>query len=407
MASKETVPGTSERTYLSSHPWISFQLDLRRIPAHVWMLLGVASSHADHIANSMLKPETGQELHQLFLAKGVHATTAIEGNTLNEEDALKAIQGRLELPVSQQYLGQEIRNIIDAANEIKNELVDSPAASTRLARGKIENFNLMVLRDLPVDETTVAGQIRNHSVGVAQYRGAPHQDCEYLLDRLCEWLNESDLNTDDPEKQVPYAILKAIIAHLYVAWIHPFGDGNGRTARLVEVQILLAAELPAPACHLLSNHYNLTRAEYYRQLDIAGRTGDPIPFIDYAVRGLVDGLQDALEKIRAQQFEDRWEQYVYETFGELKTEADRRRLRLTLAVTQRYQETLDSTPKQELRHLSPALSEAYAGKTVKTLSRDINAILAMGLLEASDHGYVPRDWVILTFRPDRRDASND
>jgi len=355
----------------------------------------------------MLKPETGQKLHQLFLAKGVHATTAIEGNTLNEEDALRAIQGTLDLPRSQRYLGQEIRNIIDAANEIKDELVFSAEASTNLTRKKIEHYNALVLRDLPIDEGVVPGKIRDHSVGVGRYRGAPHQDCLYLMDRLCHWLNASELNAAEPDKRVPFAILKAVIAHLYIAWIHPFGDGNGRTARLVEVQILLAAELPAPACHLLSNHYNLTRTEYYRQLDQASRTENPVPFIEYAVRGLVDGLGEALEKIRARQFEDRWEQYVYETFGELKTEADRRRLRLVLDLTDRYQETLAPTTKQELRRLSPVLSEAYAGKTVKTLSRDLNAILAMGLLEEDDGGYVPRDWVILTFRPDRRDAASE
>jgi hypothetical protein len=176
---------------------------------------------------------------------------------------------------------------------------------------------------------------------------------------------------------------------------------------LIEVQILLAAQLPTPVCHLLSNHYNLTRTEYYRQLDLAGRTGDPIPFVEYAVQGLVDGLDEALMKIRAQQFRDRWEQYVYETFGELKTEADRRRLRLVLDLSDRYQETAEPTSKQELRRLSPTLAEAYADKTVKTLSRDLNAVLSMGLLEMEDQGYVPRDWVILTFRPQRRNASAD
>jgi len=382
-------------------------MDLRRIPARVWLMLGQAAAGADHISHSMLKPETGQELYQLFLAKGVHATTAIEGNTLDEDDALRAIQGTLELPRSQQYLGQEIHNIIDAANEIKDELVGSPEASTSLSRDDVEHYNLMVLRDLPVEEGVVPGVIRDHSVGVGRYRGAPHEDCGYLVDRLCEWLNESELNTREAEQQVPYAILKAIVAHLYIAWIHPFGDGNGRTARLVEVQILLAAELPAPVCHLLSNHYNLTRTEYYRQLDLASRTEDPVPFIEYAVRGLVDGLSDAQETVRAQQFEDRWEQYVYETFGELKTEADRRRLRLVLDLTAQYKATLQPTSKQELRRLSPALSEAYGSKTVKTLSRDLNAIMAMGLLEADDRGYVPRDWVILAFRPDRRDAASE
>jgi Fic family protein len=371
------------------------------------MLLGAAGSHADHIAHSMLKPETGQELYQLFLAKGVHATTAIEGNTLDEDDALKAIQGTLELPKSQQYLGQEIQNIIEAANAIKDEMVGSSEASTRLSRRRIENYNLTVLQGLPTEEGTIPGQIRNHSVGVGRYRGAPHQDCEYLLDRLCDWLNESELSLAETETRVPYAILKAIVVHLYIAWIHPFGDGNGRTARLVEVQVLLAAELPAPACHLLSNHYNLTRTEYYRQLELASRSEDPVPFIEYAVRGFVDGLEEALGKIRAQQFEDRWEQYVYETFGELKTNADRRRLRLVLDLTDHYQATLEGATRDELRRLSPTLTEAYAGKTVKTLSRDLNAVLAMGLVEEDEHGYVPRDWVILTFRPDRRDAANE
>ncbi len=354
----------------------------------------------------MLKPETGRQLHQLFLARGVLATTAIEGNTLSEDDALKAIEGTLKLPESQQYLGQEIQNIIDAANEIKEEMVESEA-SPRISPATIKHYNEVVLRDLPLSDGVVPGRIRNHSVGVARYRGAPHQDCEYLLGHLGRWLNDSDLNTEDQEFRVPYAILKAIIAHLYIAWIHPFGDGNGRTARLLEVQILLAAELPAPVCHLLSNHYNLTRGEYYRQLDQASRGEDPIPFVEYAVQGLVDGVQDALGTIRAQQFSDRWEQYVYETFGELKTGADRRRLRLVLDLTRQYEGTLEPIGKQELRHLSPMLSEAYAGKTVKTLTRDLNAILEMGLLEAEDRGYVPRDWIILAFRPDRRDADNE
>ncbi len=47
-----------------------------------------------------------------------------------------------------------------------------------------------------------------------------------LCDRLKSF--EEDPETFDP---IVKAVLKAIFAHLYVAWIHPFGDGNGRTAR--------------------------------------------------------------------------------------------------------------------------------------------------------------------------------
>ena len=114
---------------------------------------------------------------------------------------------------------------------------------------------------------------------VGSYRGAPWQDCEYLVgDGRCEWLESGDFEPPNREWEIPYALLKAVMAHLYIAWIHPFDDGNGRTARLMELQILLAAGVPMPATHLLSNHYNATRAEYYRQLDAASASGgDVVP----------------------------------------------------------------------------------------------------------------------------------
>ncbi|MBW2661693.1 MAG: Fic family protein, partial [Deltaproteobacteria bacterium] len=37
--------------------------------------------------------------------------------------------------------------------------------------------------------------------------------------------------------------------------MHPFGDGNGRTARLLEFEALLSSGVPAPSSQLLSNHY--------------------------------------------------------------------------------------------------------------------------------------------------------
>ena len=80
--------------------------------------------------------------------------------------------------------------------------------------------------------------------------------------------------------------MKAVVAHLYIAWIHPFGDGNGRTARLLELQILLGAGFPVPTCQLLSNHYNQTRTEYYRELDLASHRRSPTEFLVYALEGL-------------------------------------------------------------------------------------------------------------------------
>jgi Fic family protein len=240
------------------------------------MALGEAQSKCEHIAGVPLQPSTSHELHQIYLAKGVLATTAIEGNTLTEEEVRQLVEGKLKVPPSKDYLKREAENITTAYNQIADRLLKGESAD--LTVPDIKNFNRLVLEGLPLEEGTEPGKIRRGSAVVGNYRGAPAEDCEYLLQRLCEWLNGEDFKKAE-NLATAFSLLKAIMAHLYLAWIHPFGDGNGRTARLVELQILVAAGIPKPAAHLFSNHYNQTRQEYYRQLDRASKSGgDVLPF---------------------------------------------------------------------------------------------------------------------------------
>ncbi len=236
---------------------------------------------------------------------------------------------------------------------------------------------------------------------VGLYRGAPWEDCEYLVERLCQWLESSDFDPSGDDWTIPYALLKAMVAHLYIAWIHPFDDGNGRTARLMELQILLAAGVPMPATHLLSNHYNATRTEYYRRLDEASKSGgDVVPFLRYATQGFVDGLRMQVERVWGQQYADRWEQFVYETFGgRITTEAERRRLELVLALSDEQ----EPVARRDIPGLSPELAIAYSG-TQRMLSRDLNTLEKLGLVEQAGRGFWrARREQILAFRPLRRE----
>lgn len=386
---------TVSRTYEETHPWLTFKLDMRNAPVELWTLLGEARSKIEHIAESPLKPEVAKELHEVFLAKGILSTTAIEGNTLSEDDARQLVAGTLELPPSRRYLGVEIANILEAFNKIRGELFEGQ--ELRLDPPTLKEYNRIVLQGLDLEEGVVPGEIRTQSVVVGSYRAAPAEDCDYLLERLSEWL-ETDFEPPEPDFRLPWVILKAVVAHLYFVWIHPFGDGNGRTARLMELQTLLAAGAPTPACHLLSNHYNLTRAEYYRQLHLASRAkaGDPLPFITYAVRGFVDGLRDQLSTITDQQFKDRWEQYIYETFGDRRSPADQRRLELALELSKQEKQFVHSS---EIRRLSPNLAVAYAG-TTRMIARDLNVLKEMGLIDLYPHGWVTtRSYIIRAFLP--------
>ena len=390
---------TFVRTYEKTHPWITFTLDLRPASPFFWILLGEARSKCEHIANVPLRPTTAEQLHRLYLAKGVLATTAIEGNTLSEEEVLKHLEGKLRLPSSKEYLTREIDNIVTACNRISIDLRSGhpPVLSVKT----ITEFNRLVLENLTLGEGVTPGTIRTHSVGVARYRGAPAEDCEYLLERLCTWLGGSDFEPPPnmPEMALVYAILKAIVAHLYLAWIHPFGDGNGRTARLVEFLLLVTSGVPGPAAHLLSNHYNQTRVEYYRQLDQASQSGgDVLPFLTYAVQGFVDGLRSQLEVIREQQWDVAWENYIHERFQHSTSPNEVRRRHLLLDLSERA----EPIPFGKLRELSPRVATAYATKTDKTLSRDLKALIEMGLLEATATGYRPARETILAFLPLQR-----
>jgi Fic family protein len=383
------------RAYESSHAWLRFSLDLRRAAPRLWMLLGEAASKCEHIAAVPLEPATAERLHRLYLAKGALATTAIEGNTLTEQEVLAHLEGKLQLPRSKQYLAQEIDNIVRVCNELPVTAAEDAVA---LTADRVCTFNRQVLEGLKVEEDVVPGEIRRHSVTVGRYRGAPAEDCRYLLERLCTWLEGPDF-APQPGLELVYAILKAIVAHVYLAWIHPFGDGNGRTARLMELQILMVAGVPTPAAHLLSNHYNQTRAEYYRQLDTASRSGgDLVPFIEYAVQGFVDGLRSQIEVIRGQQWEVAWRDFVYRSFGANPPAPQARQCQLVLALG--GQEGV--VPIDKLPELSAQLAATYARRSSRLLYRDVAHVVRRGLAERTPAGIRAKKELTLAFLPWRK-----
>ncbi len=386
------------RTFERTHPWLSFSANLQNAAPRLWLMLGECQSKCEHIARVPLRPGTAKQLYQMYLAKGVSATTAIEGNTLSEREVREHLEGKLNVPPSREYLVREVDNVVLGCNEILQGIVEGRIPG--ITSEAIQHLNEVVLNGLTLEEGCVPGRIREHSVVVGRYRGAPPQDCKWLLQRLCEWLNSDDFNAPSG-LTIVYAILKAVIAHLYLAWIHPFGDGNGRTARLLEFQILIGAGIPAASAHLLSNHYNLTRSEYYRQLENASRSGgDILLFVTYAVQGFLDGLKQQIDVIWEQQWDVAWRNYVHERFRDKTSPSQMRRRHLVLDLSQRVK----PVPKAEIPDISARLAHAYARSTDKTLIRDLNAMCEAGLIVKTPDGYRAHKELILAFLPQRADV---
>jgi len=384
------------RQYETSHPWIDFKAtDINDVKPRHWMLLGEAHSKCEHLAGAPLGPDVAKELYTVTLIKGALATTAIEGNTLTEDQARGILDGSYQAPPSRQYQEQEVRNLIEALQDLHDRIV--AGKNIQITSDLICQFNYQVLKDTDFRPGVIPGKIRTEPVVVGSYRSAPGEDCEYLLDRLADWLNGSTFVHPDPEIQFALILAKAVYAHLYLAWIHPFGDGNGRTARLLEFIILANCGLvPVPAAHLLSNHYNLTRDRYYRELALASAPGQStLGFLTYAIEGFIDGIREAIGMVREQQLQVAWVNYVHERFAAMpNTNASSRQRSLVLAMPM-----FGVVSKSDLDGLTPKIARLYANAGPRVLPRDLNKLMKLGLISKAPRGYRTRSAIVQAFLP--------
>lgn len=380
---------------LEKYPYIPFNINFERLPYTVWILLGQCVSKCDHIKKIPLLPSVSEELHKVYLIKGAAATTAIEGNTLTEEQVRDILDGKSKIEPSKKYLEQEVKNIIEACNLIGTNIKTSKYNS--MSQELLCELNKIVLKDVPVDEEVVPGNYRTYQVGVGgtyKYRAPAAPDVSELMDNFCDWINGFDSAMTGLDK-IAISTLKAIASHIYFVLIHPFGDGNGRTARLIEFMILLSSGAPSPAAHLLSNHYNQTRAEYYRQLDKISKTGGNVnDFFAYAIQGLRDGLQNVIDTIITQVQLVSWRDYIRERFQPSENESARRQRNILIQLSgQKEPLTLN-----EIEQLTAKIY-LDKGKTKNSFTRDWNSLLKTDLVIKKDGKYVSNFSLILNQLP--------
>lgn len=381
--------------FLRTHPWIVFPWDFSRLPSKDWFLLGEAVSKCDHIAETPLTIETSTRLHAVYLAKGAAATARIEGNTLSDDQVGMAIRGELKMPPSKEYLLQEIEAVLEVYR-------DEALPERRITPELICELNARVLKGLRLDKDVVPGEIRKYSVGVLSYRGAPHQECRYLLQCLCDMVNSVMPGEEDPRSRLQYGILKAFMAHLYLAWIHPFGDGNGRTARALEYLILTCHSCPKPATLLPTTFYSETRSMYYKILAETSAANNPLAFVSYAIEGFVDGLREQLGELRKQLIDLTWRDYLRESLP-YSTKTVNRQHDLILELSEL---TEAISPGDILTSLSPALASQYLGKK-RTFQRDLSKLVELELLKHAAGRLVVNKELMLAFMPDRFCWQND
>jgi len=359
-------------------------------------LLGQCYAYIDFILNIPIRPDYHQKMLEVSLNKGALATTAIEGNTLTEEELAQILKGK-DLAPSKKYQQQEVKNIIDAFNTILNEVIRDKS-QVIISPELIKRFNKMVGKDIGEAFGGNPGQFRRRNVTVGAYRPPSFEMVEDLVKKLCDWLLKEfhyEHNQDFNE-----AVIEAIVTHLYIAWIHPFLDGNGRTARLLEFYLLMRAGVPNIASHVLSNHYNNTRTTYYRQLQSASETGNLSSFIEYALEGFRDGLEKILNIIHTDLTEATWKNYVHSVIEKMQDEGK------NSATLRRMRQLAYYIPADrlcsvaEIRFLNPKITEEYGKLNEITLRRDLELLVEKKLLVVDKSKYSANYRLLQNFLPE-------
>ncbi len=391
---------------MNSHPFIKFPPNLQNLGTRVWLLLGEIQAKIEHIKGLPIPPEDSNTLRQMYLSKGVHSTTAIEGNSFSEAEVAKIINKEMDIPLSREYQAKQIENMVNAFNTVGRTLLSGDRRD--FSHELLHQYHQLVLEGLgeSLADDVVIGAYRQDRVSVGRYLAAPPEEVTCLMNQYCDWLNKQSAILRG--YQVAAHIVKAIVAHLYFAWIHPYGDGNGRMARLIEFVILLRAGVPDIAAHLLSNHYNDTREEYYRELQRSHgefddgsypEVVDISRFLEYALQGFKDELDKQFSRIHNLQLRSIWHDLIHaefrKAFSENLSKTQQRRKRLILDLTDRRFET--PVKKREIPDVSAALARAYVDKTERTVQRDLNALVEMELLIYDGTGYKPNTEILLGF----------
>ena len=337
-----------------------------------------------------------------YLAKGIQGTVAIEGNTLTEDEVDLLLKGEMSIAPARIEEAQQVLNMLEVFNAVQRDTMsgEPPPFSLEL----LNRYHRMILQRLNTGDVQ-GGAIRSHNVEVGRYLAPPPDDCELLLRQFCDWLNADEVGSDGfAGYDLAWSIVKAVVAHVYFAWIHPYGDGNGRMARLIEYAVLARAGVPEAAALLPSYFYSKTRFRYYRELQESHgefregaypASGDLRMFLEYALEGFMDELDEQMLVIGSMQALAIWRDHIRSSFPADLTSAQRRQVRLAIDLTDRCVDM--PVEIWEIKDLSPALKAAYAGKSDRTLQRDLDTLLGMQLITQDFRGYQPNKDILMAF----------
>jgi Fic family protein len=304
------------------------------------------------------------ELQHLQLKREVAGTSRIEGAEFTEKE-------------------------LDAALRQTPESLETRSQRQAAAAVATYNWVARLPGDRPVDESLICevhrrlvtgcdddhcppgrlrGRDQNVTFGTPRHRGAEGgKECREALRRLAE-ASRTVFRDHDP-------LVQALALHYHFAAMHPFLDGNGRTARALEALMLQRIGLRDTLFIAMSNYYYEEKAAYLQALtDTRANDHDLTSFLKFALRGIEKQCRRLFAEIRQHVAKALYRNTVADLFGRLKSPRKR-------VMSARHVQVLNLLLDQggmTLEDLIKRTAHLYLVKNpVKALSRDLNYLIGL------------------------------
>jgi Fic family protein len=315
-----------------------------------------------------------EHLQQMELKREVAGTSRIEGADFTENELNEALKE------SPETLLTRSQRQAHAAAQTYRFIAQLPA-DRPLDRDLILDIHRRIVTGADDDHCSpgvLRGPDQNVNFGVPRHRGAEGggEECRRAFDGLCAAL-AGEMREHDP-------FVRAMALHYHFASMHPFMDGNGRTARALEALLLQQAGLRDTCFIALSNYYYEEKNAYLQALaESRARDHDLTPFLAFGLKGLTLQVGRVLAEIKTQAQKAVFRNLMYDLFGRLKTPRKR-------VLAERQLEILRLLLKQDAMDIREAYDQVKGHyetlhHSTGAFVRDIFGLEELGALKLPPH----------------------
>ncbi len=295
--------------YLSPDQWIRYS------PVEVFQALAEAKAAVLALTTTPFQRSWVEELQEVQLKMEVAGTSRIEGAEFSEREldiALRLSETADEALTRSQ---RQARSAVAAYRWIAALPLDRPISVDLIQ--EIHRRIVTGCDDDHCEPGKIRGPDHNVNFGIPVHRGCDGgEPCNAAMQRLVAAM-QHEFRGHDP-------LIQALAAHYHFAAMHPFEDGNGRTARAMEALLLQRSGLRDSAFIAMSNYYYENKAEYLSTLAAVRAAGHDLnQFLVFGLRGIALQCQRLFAQIRHEMRKTLFRDTMYRLFDRLESKRKR------------------------------------------------------------------------------------